>query len=114
MNSFRGAVMDEYIKKADVLKILSTRNAAWDGYTRVAELPNEDVADAEYLRFWQEQAEKLLKMLSDRIEKEKQNRGVWISRPIGDIPRFYCSRCSIEKLNPTNYCPNCGAEMERG
>ncbi len=35
--------MTEYIKREDVLKILSGKNAPWDGYQKCKDLPAEDV-----------------------------------------------------------------------
>ena len=35
--------MAEYIKREDVLKILSEKNAPWNGYVKCKELPAEDV-----------------------------------------------------------------------
>lgn len=35
--------MTEYIKREDVLKILSEKNAPWNGYVKCRELPAEDV-----------------------------------------------------------------------
>ena len=37
--------MAEYIKREDVLKILSEKNAPWNGYVKVKELPTEPVIE---------------------------------------------------------------------
>jgi len=53
-------------------------------------------------------------LLADVVEAEDEQEpktGHWISRPhIYGVA--FCSECGFElKINNTNYCPNCGAEM---
>ena len=41
--------MAEYIKREDVLKILSEKNAPWNGYVKCKELPAEDVQPVKWI-----------------------------------------------------------------
>lgn len=78
--------MKTFVEKEQVLEILSSRNAAWDGYIRVKELPNADVRPV--------------------VHGEWENAG-------SDV--WKCSRCGygIMPWNAgVNYCPNCGADMK--
>lgn len=45
--------------------------------------------------------------------KQKPRKGKWISKPhVYGVS--YCSECDFElKIDDTNYCPNCGAKMEK-
>lgn len=47
----------------------------------------------------------------ETLEQEPR-KGKWISKPhVYGVT--YCSECNFElKIDDTNYCPNCGAEME--
>lgn len=57
------------------------------------------------------------------IELERK-KGKWLSHydyckrkgctPSGLIAFWWCDRCEREARYRTNFCPNCGAEMERG
>ena len=80
--------MIDYVKREDVLQILSQRNASWNGYANVMLLPSEDV-----------------------IERKK---GMWVetSSRNGNYLINTCSCCGLGKIIKTNYCPNCGAEMK--
>ena len=90
--------MNDLISRQAVLDILSGKNAAWDAYQKVAELPS--------------------------AERPKGKWIIGIKRPsIGT----QCDACGwawsanidAVKLEPclalikTRYCPNCGAEMEK-
>ena len=50
--------------------------------------------------------------ISEALEQEPR-KGHWITRPhVYGIT--YCSECDFElKIDDTNYCPNCGAKMEK-
>jgi len=44
--------------------------------------------------------------------KAEQKKGRWIDYPISDVC-LQCSCCGVLRMgDPSNYCPNCGAEME--
>lgn len=45
--------------------------------------------------------------------EQKPRKGKWISKPhVYGVT--YCSECNFElKIDDTNYCPNCGAKMEK-
>ena len=54
---------------------------------------------------------KHFQMAIQALEQEPR-RGKWISKPYV-YGVTYCSECNFElKMDDTNYCPNCGAEME--
>lgn len=46
---------------------------------------------------------------TDVVERKK---GKWIDYPIAD-GCLQCSVCGILRFGESNYCPNCGAEMEQ-
>ena len=60
------------------------------------------------------------KILLDRLEEMNRKNGVWIEKLIPlkwceddvDIV-FECSVCKAEAPFTSDYCPNCGARMER-
>ena len=45
--------------------------------------------------------------------EQKPRKGEWISKPhVYGVT--YCSECDFElKIDDTNYCPNCGAKMDK-
>ena len=50
------------------------------------------------------------------VRHGKWKRGAFTDVAPKDIKFFYCSECGIRYQHiefPGNYCPNCGAEMER-
>lgn len=83
-------MMADYIKREDVLRIFSQRNAPWDGYENVLLLPPEDVVE------------------------RKEGKWVEESSQYGNYLIFTCSNCGLGKIIKTNYCPNCGADMRGG
>lgn len=45
-------------------------------------------------------------------DAHEQKKGKWIDYPISDVC-LQCSCCGVLRMgDPSNYCPNCGAEME--
>lgn len=81
--------MSEYIKREDVLQILSGKNAAWDAYQKIELLPAADV-----------------------VERKK---GKWIEKE----GYYYCSNCEElayfdceDEPILSKFCQDCGAEME--
>lgn len=83
--------MAEYVKREDVLKILSEKNAPWNGYVKCKELPAEDVHPVAH--------------------------GKWVTETDGWM---FCSECgnSAEVNGITGefmespYCSECGARMD--
>lgn len=78
--------MTDYIEREAVLNILASKNAPWDGYQKVSELPAADVQPVKH--------------------------GQWLL----DNPQYLLSRCSeCQCFNSIGYkwkyCPNCGARM---
>lgn len=46
--------------------------------------------------------------------KQEPRKGHWITKPHVYGVAF-CSECGFElKINDTNFCPNCGADMREG
>ena len=47
------------------------------------------------------------------VSEPERPKGKWITKPhVHGVT--YCSECDFElKIDDTNYCPNCGARMER-
>ena len=84
--------MVEYIDREAVLNILASKNAPWDGYQKVSELPSADVAPVVH--------------------------GRWIS--VGHKLSRICSVCDRDEpykfaddnANVYDYCPHCGARMD--
>lgn len=70
------------------------------------------VLDSLLFRFWQ------MRWL-DKLELLEQKTGKWKRayldhEAMGERPSIlYCSICNQCIAYPTNYCPNCGARMER-
>lgn len=59
-----------------------------------------------------EAVEIAIEALKDRPKGEWIVLGEWVSRS-GCYGVAYCSECNYElRGNNTNFCPNCGAEME--
>ena len=91
--------MSEYIKRGDVLAILASKGAAWEGYQKVKELTSADVVE--------------------------QKTGKWEQKEVfdilGNIEQLQSAFCPICKRYHTtpysyyfkhyNFCPNCGARM---
>ena len=82
--------MSDYIKREDVLRILTERNAAWNAYTMVAILPAADVVEQKTAN-WKDDYD-----------------GGWST----------CSECNESFLwednsgvAAWNYCPSCGAKV---
>lgn len=47
------------------------------------------------------------------IEAEPTKRGKWIEKWFGYGYKIRCSECGYLFSQMTNYCPNCGAKMEK-
>lgn len=86
--------MAEYIERETVLDILASKNAPWNGYQKVSELPAADVQPVKHGKW------KHVKWVKD---DEEQAGGYWISR---------CSNCIMPYHSETPYCPHCGAKMD--
>lgn len=100
------------IWKDDVLEILSERNAAWDAYQKVKDLPAADVYEAERVDRY---------CLRCQEEYREKTSGKWIEEEDGYDHVFYsCSVCGagICTIDETpieygwKYCPECGSKME--
>lgn len=74
----------DYIKREDVLTILSEKNAACDALQKVKQLLSADVVE--------------------------HKTGKWKMGKY-DIFTVRCSECFETNGSFTNFCPNCGAEM---
>lgn len=69
-------------------------------------------------RRWREENEQYLRCLdairslstADVVERRV---GKWVDYPIAD-GCLQCSACGILRFGESNYCPNCGAEMDGG
>ena len=49
----------------------------------------------------------------ETCDKNERPQGKWVK--IGEIGLAYkCSRCDEVSVIPTNFCPNCGADMRGG
>ena len=71
--------------------------------------------DKDYIKFLSQ--EEKAKMLLDAIPTEHPQRktGKWIANPYkvyGHSLNYECSECGKRIINFSDYCPNCGAEME--
>lgn len=45
----------------------------------------------------------------------EREEGEWLHDKTDWLYRFYCSKCKYKLFEgPTNYCPNCGADMRKG
>ena len=115
--------MAEYIDREVVLNILSQKNAPWDGYQKVSELPVADVVSkAAYDQVaWERhlaevQLKSIGKSLGEKMDDVQpvKHGGKWVN----DIQ---CSNCGwyMEDdvtMSPMivffDYCPNCGARMD--
>ena len=75
--------MADYIEREAVLNILASKNAPWDGYQKVLELPIADVQPVKH--------------------------GQWIP---DEYIYFNCSCCGCVEVRTSAYCPDCGARMD--
>lgn len=121
--------MAEYIERGAVLNILASKNAPWDGYQKVSELPAADVVSkAAYDQVaWERhlaevQLKSIGKSLGEKMDDvQPMKHGRWSG--------YFCSNCGISKYNfisfnfddkngyarpfgTWNYCPRCGAKMD--
>lgn len=65
---------------------------------------NEDCKDTNTYTFFQ---------MSIKALEQEQKIGRWIDAESLDGALWYaCSECGETEFHATNYCPNCGAEME--
>ena len=49
-----------------------------------------------------------------KVTLQEPNKGHWITKP-HVFGVAYCSECGFElKIDNTNFCPNCGADMREG
>lgn len=46
---------------------------------------------------------------------KKEGKWIYIDEPIMGNPygRYRCSECELEEPHETDYCPNCGARMDK-
>lgn len=95
--------MSDYIKKEDVLKLIDTgcliSNSNYNKEIKlINELPSVDVVEVRH-GHW-----KILRPRSLRLDRRDS--------------LFECSECGANRIRRTgeilNYCPNCGARMDRG
>ena len=51
----------------------------------------------------------------NRLLKERRPQGKWINtRPPEMSDNIVCSLCGYDSIASFNYCPNCGAKMQKG
>ena len=92
----KGEAMSDYIKREDVIDIIEEVCPIYKNEYRyilkdkIADLPSADVVE--------------------------RKRGAWILKPdeVLDIDFYACSECEYEpyrKMDISNFCPNCGADM---
>lgn len=55
---------------------------------------------------------KFYEWLHEQPTIDPVKHGKWIEYPIADGMN-QCSVCGVLRFGDSNYCPNCGAEMER-
>lgn len=85
--------MAEYIEREAVLKLLASKNAPWDGYQKVSELPAADVQPVKHGR-WVRDA-------------------VYVDETTGEpCLAWFCNQCGEPQMVGTNFCPNCGVKMD--
>ena len=123
---------EAFIDREADLNILSSKNAPWDGYQKVADLRIADVvskAAYDQVAWERHLAEVQLKSIGkslgekmDDVQPVKHGRWVESFEQIVDLT-YKVKRCSIcGKTKPMkifghedclfNYCPNCGAKMD--
>ena len=68
--------MAEYIDREVVLNILASKNAPWDGYQKVSELPAADVQLVKWIPF----------EIRDLDEEEKEGHPEWDWILVGELP----------------------------
>lgn len=88
--------MAEYIDRAAVISVLSSRDAPWDAVARVKNIPAADVVERKH--------------------------GKWIGIPHKTVSKrnrtihsmmYICPLCRHSNgRHKSNFCPNCGARME--
>lgn len=98
--------MSEYIEREAVLNILASKNAPWDGYQKVSELPAADVQPVKHGKW-------------DVVEVEDVSTKS--NLPITTIASMWCNQCNRfhneiyyygDPTEYANYCPHCGAMMD--
>ena len=111
--------MTEYIEREAVLNILASKNAPWDGYQKVSELPTADVvskAAYDQVAWERHLAEVQLKSIGKSLGEKMDDiqpvkHGKWMYCSIEDM--FHCTRCDAAAVRNTFvYCPICGARMD--
>lgn len=88
--------MKKFVEKEQVLEILSSKNAAWDGYIRVKELPDADVRPV--------------------VHGEWEHK---VTSSYAGGGATFCSVCgygysdgAFFEVEDFDYCPHCGATMK--
>ena len=59
---------------------------------------------------------KAKEMAIEALKQPERKKGYWIGRPIAGYTTVRCSVCTelfFENQGKWNFCPNCGAEMEK-
>lgn len=62
---------------------------------------------------------KSLVMAIKALEEQERPTGEWIEskehfytkESCKEWTNFYCSECDVPSISPSNFCPNCGADM---
>lgn len=55
----------------------------------------------------------LVDNLADNMPTIEPKKGKWTDHTCINWHGYHCSVCDYETQRATNYCPNCGARMER-
>lgn len=73
------------------------------------------VLDTNYGYVDEEKAETIAKRLmrSGLIKEEKPQKWDFLFNALDGTPRYSCPICKGLEWRKTNFCPNCGARMER-
>lgn len=114
--------MSDFIRRNDVIKAI---HGYWGN--KINELPTENTEDGEVIADVRKANEylehnkqlSLFVQLIEAVEVAEPKRGRWIKyvSPIPEeddgVEAWDCSECSAMVNYPTNYCPKCGARMER-
>ncbi len=58
-------------------------------------------------------AEDIIYMLEELVKPSNRHVGVWINTDGNEPCRYKCNACGRLSDIRENYCPNCGARMER-